>query len=193
MRNDPAPRMDVLIKDITNLFEMKNGEYQLKNHSWTLYSELVNLLYSFLLHEKMDREEPAPEIRAKLFENKLLFGRDVGKSLGSELKKVFSNLKKHNRSSYKDFKKEFSLAIDELSKKGQQRYSIVYPLNLQLSERIDAKIDEKEFEIIDFDQFIVQFKDVRRILNEKSKGSLKGFLDRKFSFFCDERLLCRQH
>ncbi len=178
--------MDVLIEDITNLFVKKNGKLQLADQALGIFSEYANLLYSFLLDDKLDKSKSARDIRTKLRLKKLLFGRDVGKPVGSELKGVFADLKTRNESSYEDFKKAFFAAIDDLAKTGQKRYSIVYPLNLKLSERIESQIDNKAFKIVNFDQFIVQFNDSLQILHDEFENKLKEYLDRKFSFFVVE-------
>jgi hypothetical protein len=178
-----SARMDILIEDITNLFVKKNGKFQLADQALGIFSEYANLLYSFLLDDKLDKSKSARDIRSNLRRNRLLFGRDVGLPVGSELREVFAGLKTRNESSYENFKQAFNEAICDLAKTGKKKFSIAYPLNLQLSERIESRIDNRSFKIVDFDEFIVRFQDARQILSDRFENNLKGFLDRRFCFF----------
>jgi hypothetical protein len=112
-----------------------------------------------MLDEKQDDSPLAKKARRIIKEKKVAIRAEGIVPRGFQLVPILDNLKKDAKISYDDFQKAFcdhlTTLPDEL-----RSYTVIFPLNFQITKRIENTLDEMAFKIIRFDEFVSDFAEI---------------------------------
>ncbi len=114
----------------------------------------------------------------------------MGGILGAELLDVFRELKKEQKTTFKDFILKFNEKIDRIVQDPAAKYSLIFPLNFNYVKRISSEIKGNRFEIISFKELSSKHFNIDKMIqaeeNQLKKTDLKQLkevFNENFSFF----------
>jgi hypothetical protein len=153
--NEMKDRLVADLADLAGSFSItKNGTVQ-PEEDFRKFQHLLEIFKPMFWHHNPDRKNKLKVARCNIDEPETEIFPGEGWA------KIFERLKKEERASYSEFLKEVDLVI---SKKQEtlplQQFSFIFPINVNFVKRISNKIGEDDFEIIPYETFRSEFRDI---------------------------------